>query len=130
MFEISDPTTQETHLGSSTKANLLILFRKIIVAIIILPVFLHGCEMWSLILREEHRMRMFEDRMLRRIFKPKRDEVTGGWRKLRNDELHNLYSSERIIRIIKSRRVRLTGHVAGLGRREKHVGYWWESQNK
>jgi hypothetical protein len=60
----------------------------------------------ALILREEHRLRMFENRVLRRIFGPKRDEVTGGWRKLHNEELRNLYSSPSIIRMIKSRRMR------------------------
>jgi hypothetical protein len=64
------------------------------------------CETWSLALREEHRLRAFENRVLRRIFGPKRDEVIGGWRKLYNEELHNLYCSPSIIRIIKSRRMR------------------------
>jgi hypothetical protein len=59
----------------------------------ILPVVLYGCETWSLTLREEHRLRVFENRVLRRIFGPKRDEVIGGWRKLHNEELHNLYCS-------------------------------------
>jgi hypothetical protein len=63
-------------------------------------------------LREEHRLRVFENRMLRRIFGPKRDEVRGGWRKLHNEGLHNLYSSPSIIRMIKSRRMRWAGHVA------------------
>jgi hypothetical protein len=58
---------------------------------IILPVVLHGCEAWSLTLREEHRLRVFENRVLRRIFGPKKDEVIGGWRKLHNEELQNLY---------------------------------------
>jgi hypothetical protein len=66
----------------------------------------YGCETWSLILREEHRLREFENKVLRRIFGPKRDEVTGEWRKLHNVELHNLYSSQNIIRQIKSRRMR------------------------
>jgi hypothetical protein len=57
---------------------------------IILPVVLYGCETWSLTLREEHRLEVFENRVLRRIFGPKRDEVTGEWRKLLNEELHNL----------------------------------------
>jgi hypothetical protein len=61
---------------------------------------------WSLTLREEHRLRVFENRVLRRIFGPKRDEVTGGWRKLHTEELHNVYSSPSIIRMIKSRRMR------------------------
>jgi hypothetical protein len=68
---------------------------------IILPVVLYWCENWSLTLREEHRLRV-----LRRIFGPKRDEVTGGWRKLHNEELHGLYSSPSMIRMIKSRRMR------------------------
>jgi hypothetical protein len=68
-------------------------------------VVLYGCETWSLTLREEHRLRVFENRVLRRIFGPRRDEVTGDWRKLRNEELHNLYSSPNIITMIKSRRM-------------------------
>jgi hypothetical protein len=82
---------------------------------IILPVVLYGCETWSLTVREEHKLRVFENRMFRRIFGPKRDRVTGGWRKLHNEELHNLYSSPSIIRIIKSRRMRWAGHVARIG---------------
>jgi hypothetical protein len=73
---------------------------------IILPVLLYGCEIWSLTVREEHRLRMFENRVLRRIFGPKRDEVMGEWRKLHNEELRDLYSSSSIIRTIKSRRMR------------------------
>jgi hypothetical protein len=79
-------------------------------------------------LKEEHRLRVFENRVLKRIFGSKRDEVTGGLRKLHNEELHNLYSSASIIRMIESRRVRLAGNVARMGRRRMHVGYWWESQ--
>jgi hypothetical protein len=67
-------------------------------------VVLYGCETWSLTLREEHRLRVFENRVLRRIFGPKRDVVTGEWRKLHNEELCDLYSSSSIIRISKSRR--------------------------
>jgi hypothetical protein len=66
-------------------------------------------------LREEHNLRVFENRVLRRIFGPKRDDVINGWRKLNNDELHNLYSSPNIIRMIKSRRTRWAGHVARMG---------------
>jgi hypothetical protein len=68
---------------------------------IILPVVLYGCETWFLTLREEHRLRVFENRVLRRIFGPKRDEVTGEWRKWHNKELNDLYSSPSVIRIIK-----------------------------
>jgi hypothetical protein len=67
----------------------------------ILPVVLYGCETWSLTLREKHRLRVFENRVLRRIFRLRGDEVTGGWRKLHNEELRDLYSSPNIIRIIK-----------------------------
>jgi hypothetical protein len=73
---------------------------------VILPVVLYGCETWSVTLREVHRLRVFENRLLRRIFRPKRDEVTGEWRKLHNEELHNLYSSPDIIKQIKSRQMR------------------------
>jgi hypothetical protein len=66
----------------------------------------YGCETWSLTLREEHRLRVFENRVLRRIFGRMRDEVTGEWRKLHNEELHEMYSSPSIVRIIKSSRMR------------------------
>jgi hypothetical protein len=82
---------------------------------IILPVVLYGCETWSLTLREEHRLRVFENRVLRRIFGPKGDEVTGQWTKLNRGELHNLYSSPSIIRQIKSRRMKWMGHVECMG---------------
>jgi hypothetical protein len=73
------------------------------------------CETWSLTLREKHRLRVLENRVLRRIFGSKRDEVTGEWRKMHNEELHNLYSSPDIIRQVKSRRMRWAGHVARMG---------------
>jgi hypothetical protein len=73
---------------------------------------------------------VFENRVLRRIFGPKRDEVTGEWRKLHNKELRDLYSSPSIIRIIKSRRMRMAGHVARGERRGTHIDYWWESQRE
>jgi hypothetical protein len=82
---------------------------------IILPVVLYGCETWSLTLREERRLRVFEKRVLRRIIGAKRDEVTGQWRKLRYEELNDLYSSSIIVRVIKSRRRRWAGHVARMG---------------
>jgi hypothetical protein len=100
----------------------------IIYKIIILPVVLYGCETWSLTLRDEHRLGVFENRVLRRIFRPKGDEVIGGWRKLHNEELHNFYSLPSIIRMIKSRRMRL-GHLARMGRKI-NIGYRRESQKE
>jgi hypothetical protein len=78
-------------------------------------------------LREERRLRVFENGVLRRIFRHKRDEVTGEWRKLHQEELHDLYSSPTIVRVIKSRRMRWTGHVARMGRGEACTGFWWEN---
>jgi hypothetical protein len=78
-------------------------------------VVLYGCEIWSLTLREEQ--------VLRIIFGPKRDEVTGSWRELHNEELHNLYSSPSIIRMIKSRRMRWAGHVARMGLDLREIGW-------
>jgi hypothetical protein len=78
-----------------------------------------------LILREEHRLRVFENRVLRRIFGPKRDDMTRDWRKLHNEELHNLYSSPNIIGMIKSRKMRCAGHAALMERRGMHRGHWW-----
>jgi hypothetical protein len=71
---------------------------------------------------------VFENRVLRRIFGPKREEVAGDWRKLHDEELHDSYSSPNIIRMIKSRRMRWAGYVARMERLEMHIGYWWESQ--
>ncbi|KAJ4443845.1 hypothetical protein ANN_05632 [Periplaneta americana] len=82
---------------------------------VISPVALYGCETWTLTLREEHRLMVFENKVLRKIFGAKRDEVTGEWRKLHNTEVHTLYSSPDIIRNIKSRRLRWAGHVARMG---------------
>jgi hypothetical protein len=79
-------------------------------------VVLYGCESWSPTLKEEHGLRV-----LRRIFGPKREEMTGDWRQLHNEELCNLYSSPNIIGIIKSRRVRWAGHKARIGRRGMHI---------
>jgi len=73
---------------------------------IILPVVLYGRETWSLTLREEMKLRVFENMVLRRIFGPRRDEVTGEWRRWHNEELNDLYSSPNIVRVIKSRRMR------------------------
>jgi len=84
---------------------------------IIFNVVLYGCETWSLTLREERRLRLFENRVLRAVFVPKRDEVTGEWRKLHNEEFNDLYCSPNIVRVIKSRRIRWAGHVARMGER-------------
>ena len=81
----------------------------------LLPIVLYGCETWSLTLREKRRLRVFENRVLRRVFGPKRDEVTGEWRKLHNEELSDLYSLPNIVRVVKSRRMRWAGHVARMG---------------
>jgi len=80
-----------------------------------LPVVLFGCETRSLTLREERRLRVFENRVLRRVFGPKRDGVTGEWRKLHNEELSDLYSLPNIVRVVKSGRLRWAGHVARMG---------------
>ena len=82
---------------------------------VILPVILYGCENWSLTLREGRKLRVFENRILRRIFGPRRDEVTGEWRRWHNEELNDLYSSPNIVWVIKSRRMRWAGHVARMG---------------
>jgi hypothetical protein len=85
---------------------------------IIYPVVLYGCEIWSLTLKEDHKLRVFEIRVLRMIFGPKRAKVTLRWRKLHNEELCGLHSSPSIIRIIKSRRTRWVGHVARIGEKK------------
>jgi len=91
---------------------------------IILPVVLCGCETWSLTLRKERRLGVFENRVLRRIFGPKRDEVTREGRKLHMEKLNDLCSSPNINRVIKSRRVRWVGHVARMRREEVQTGFW------
>jgi hypothetical protein len=80
-----------------------------------LPVVLYGCETWSPTLKEERKLRVFENMVLWRIFGSRRDEVTGEWRRLHNEELNVLYSSPDIVRVIKSRRMRWAGHVARMG---------------
>jgi len=76
---------------------------------------LYGCETWSLTLREERKLRVFENKVFRRIFGPRRDKVTGDWRRLHNEKLNDLYTSPNIVRVIKLRRMRLAGHVACMG---------------
>jgi len=83
--------------------------------IIILPVVLYGCENWSLTVRKERRLRVYENRVLRKVFGPKKDEVTEEWRKLHNEELNDLYSLPNIVWVVKSRRMRWAGHVARMG---------------
>ena len=83
--------------------------------IIILPVILYGCETRSLTLREERKLRVFENMVLKRIFGPRRNEVTGEWWRLHNEELNDLYSSPSIVRVIKSRKIKWAGHVARMG---------------
>jgi hypothetical protein len=105
------PFGAEPSIFSSTAKNVKIRIYKTI----ILPVVLYRCETWSLTLREEHRLRVLENRVLRRIFGPRSDGVMGGWRKLHNEELRDLYLSRSIIVIIKLRRMIGTGHVARIG---------------
>jgi hypothetical protein len=102
------------HLAQNLLSSLLLPknFKIRISKTIILPVVLYGCEIWSPTLREEHGLGVFENKVLRRIFGPKRDEMTGEWRKLHNEELHDFYSSLNIIRIIKARKIRWAGHEA------------------
>ena len=80
-----------------------------------MPIVLYGCETWSLTLWKERKLRVFESVVLRRIFGPRRDEVTGERRRLNNEELNDLYSSPNIVRVIKSRRMRWAGHVERMG---------------
>jgi len=96
---------------------------------IILPV-LYGCETWSLTLREERKLRVFENMVLRRIFGPRRDEVTGEWRRFHNEELNDLYSSPNIVQVIKSRRMRWAGHVARMGGVRGCIWSWWGNQSE
>ena len=88
---------------------------------IILPVDLYGCETWSLTLREERKLRVFKNMVLRRIFGPRRDEVTGEWRRLHNEELNDLYCSPNIVRVIKLRRMRWAGHLERMGEEREGV---------
>ena len=97
---------------------------------VILPVVLYGCETWSLTLWEERKLRVFENRVLRKIFGSRREEVTGEWRRLHNEELNDLYSSPNIVRVIKSRIMRGSGHVAHMGEDKGCIGSWWGTGGK
>jgi hypothetical protein len=88
------------------------------------------CETWSVTFREEHRVSVFENTVLRNIVGPKRDEVTGEYRRLRNEELNNLHSSPNIVRVTKSRKIRWARHVALLGRGDVERGFWCETWRK
>ncbi|KAJ4451284.1 hypothetical protein ANN_02745 [Periplaneta americana] len=118
--EISRNTAADESIVFQEFGNVLLTWQEIIFVVcnvktVILLVVLYGCETWTLTLREEQRIRVFENKILRKIFGAKRDEVTGEWRKIHNAELHALFSSPDIIRNIKSRRLRWAGHVAHMG---------------
>ena len=107
----------QAYKNAQKKQNYSLIWKKkiYIYIYIILPVVFYGCETWSLTLREERKLSVFENMVLGRIFGPRRDEVTGEWRRLHNEELNDLYSSPNIVRVIKSRIMRLVGHVAHMG---------------
>jgi len=95
----------------------------------ILHVVLYGCENWSLTLRKEKKLRVFENMVLRRIFGPRRDEVTGEWRRLHNKELNDLYSSPNIAWVIKSRRMKWAGHLVHMGEERGCIGSRWGNRS-
>ena len=92
--------------------------------------FFYGCETWSLTMGEEPRLRVFENRVLRKIFEPKRNEVTGEWRKLHKEEFHEQCNSRSIIGVNKSRTMRWAGYVAMRGRGEVHTEFWWRERDQ
>jgi len=96
----------------------------------LLNYFFHRYETWSLTLREERKLRVFENMVLRRIFGPRRDEVTGEWRRFHNEELNNLYPSPNIVRVIKSKKMRRAGHVARKVRTGGCIGSWWGNRRE
>ena len=97
---------------------------------IIVPVVFYGCGTWSLTLKEGRKLRVSENMVLRRIFGPRRDEVTGEWRRLHNEELNDLYHSPNIVGVIKSRRMRWAGHVARMGEERGRIGSWWGNRRE
>ena len=106
VLETNYKLSEGTHLNSQKIYH---------IELLILRIVLYGCETWSLTLREERKLRVFENMVLRRKFGPRRDEVMGEWRRLHNEELNDLYSSPSIMRVIKSRRMRWAGHVVRMG---------------
>ena len=92
---------------------------------IILPVVVYDCETWSLTMKEERRLRVFGNKVFRRIFGPKRNELTGEWIRLYSEELNDLHSSPNIILVIQSRIIRWAGLVARMGRGQVHTEFWW-----
>ena len=122
MVTVVNATLTTLHLSKNVKTK--------IYRTIILPVVLYGCEPWSLTAREERKLRVFENMVFRRIFGPSRDEVTGEWRRLHNEELNGLYSSPNIVRVIKSRRMRWAGHVARIARRGGRIRSWWGNRRE
>ena len=97
---------------------------------IILPLVLYGCETWSLTLREERKLRVFDNMVLRIIFGPRSEEVTGEWRRLHNEELNDFYFSPNILRVIKSRRMRWAGHLARMGEERGCISSWWGNRRE
>ena len=95
-----------------------------------MPVVLYECETWSLTLREERNLRVFENMVLRRIFVSRRDDVTGEWKRLHNEELNDLYCSPNIVRVIKFRRMCWAGHVACMGEERGCIGSWWGNRRE
>jgi len=95
---------------------------------VVLPVVLYGFECWSLKLREERKLRIFDNRVLRKILGPGSDEVTGEWRRLHNAELNDLYSSPIVVRLITSRRMKWAGHVARTFEERWCIESWWETR--
>jgi len=119
--------------GSIYKENLIIKQRKLYVFIydlLILPVVLYGCKTWSLTLREERKLRVSENVVLRRIFGYRREEVTGEWWRLHNESLNELYSSPNIVRVIQSRRMSWAGHVARMGEERGYIGSCWGNRRE
>ena len=124
------PTARGTQFNcSSGQLGIFFYFVSVSFILMLSVTRMYGCETWSLTWREEHRLRVFENSVLRRIFGSKRDGVTGEWRKLHNEELNDLYCSPNIVRVIKWRRMRWAGHVARTEEgRDVHKGLVWKRE--